>query len=110
MKEVLSFREQQSPYNGKDRESLPVLSDLEYGWDSALVRYKVLKYMQDHTAYISTAPGFYDIFTGDAIPANGTAHADGEWYWTDELIYYVRKYNLTLPEEFVEQALGEAWN
>jgi hypothetical protein len=31
---------------------------------------------------------------------------DGEYSWTTELIYYVDKYNLQLPDDFVAHALN----
>lgn len=30
---------------------------------------------------------------------------DGEFVWTSEVIYYVEKYNLILPDEFINHVL-----
>lgn len=34
---------------------------------------------------------------------------DGEWVWSEDLIYYVRKYNLILPKGFVHTAKASNW-
>ena len=38
-----------------------------------------------------------------------TEMTDGEWYWPAALIYYVEKYNLRLPAEFVAHAAQHGW-
>jgi hypothetical protein len=34
---------------------------------------------------------------------------DGTWFWPAGLIYFVEKYNLRLPQEFVEHAAATGW-
>lgn len=34
---------------------------------------------------------------------------DGEWFWYAGLIYYVEKYNVKLPDEFIERAKRHGW-
>ena len=38
-----------------------------------------------------------------------TSYTDGEWLWPGDLSYYVRKYALKLPEEFVETMQKNEW-
>lgn len=48
----------------------------------------------------------HDVFTG--LPIGLRAYyTDGEWEWTNELIYYFSKYNIQLPAEFIRRVLGE---
>lgn len=35
---------------------------------------------------------------------------DGTWIWPADLAYYVQKYNVSLPVEFVEHARSLQWN
>ena len=46
-----------------------------------------------------------DIFTGDTISYENHVLGDNEYVWSDELIYYVEKYNAKLPNEFVNHIL-----
>ena len=46
-----------------------------------------------------------DIFTGDTISYENRVLGDNEYVWSDELIYYVEKYNAKLPNEFVNHIL-----
>jgi hypothetical protein len=41
--------------------------------------------------------------------AGCTEMTDGEWFWYAALIHYVERYNLRLPEEFVECARRHGW-
>ena len=46
-----------------------------------------------------------DFFTGE-YSGGGLVHfSDGEYAWTSDLPYYVEKYNLKLPDDFIEHVL-----
>jgi hypothetical protein len=34
---------------------------------------------------------------------------DGEWEWSDDFSYYVRRYNLRLPKAFLNKARSSSW-
>ncbi|RAO23685.1 hypothetical protein ONO86_01996 [Micromonospora noduli] len=34
---------------------------------------------------------------------------DGEWSWPSDLSYYVQKYQVGLPEEFLQHAAARGW-
>jgi len=34
---------------------------------------------------------------------------DGTWAWTSDVIFYVRKYHIRLPEEFVRHMQENRW-
>lgn len=38
---------------------------------------------------------------GPTLVGNGSLHTDGTWLWREGLSYYVAKYHLALPREFV---------
>ena len=49
-----------------------------------------------------------DVFTGKPIRMNQVGMNDGEYSWWNTLAYYVEKYNLRLPQSFVEKAIKTA--
>ena len=44
-------------------------------------------------------------------PIIGSPHilTDGTWAWSADVTYYVEKYNLRLPEEFLESMKANGW-
>jgi hypothetical protein len=44
-------------------------------------------------------------------PIIGSPHilTDGTWAWSADVAYYVEKYNLRIPEEFVEAMKSNSW-
>ena len=41
-----------------------------------------------------------DIFNGEVIPGEVLVMSAGDFYWSNELCWYVDKYNLRLPSDF----------
>lgn len=50
-----------------------------------------------------------DVVSGEAIGTRTIIH-DGEYSWTNDLIYYVEKYNLKLPDDFIRYVLSQTNN
>lgn len=46
-----------------------------------------------------------DVFSGALIDVEIAILTDGDYYWSNQLAYYVDKYNLKLPEAFVKHIL-----
>lgn len=44
-----------------------------------------------------------DCISGETISSGFKVRTDGEFEWCDFLAYYVEKYNIRLPEEFIEK-------
>ena len=66
---------------------------------------KIARYL-DRGKTILTAPGVsVDFFSGESIENRLEIMTDGEYSWVSWLSYYVRKYNLKLPEEFIEKVM-----
>lgn len=62
---------------------------------------RVLEYLRKGKI-IAVAPGrIRDVFTDEAVPGEILAYSDGKYYWNSETIYYFKKYNLKLPDEFI---------
>lgn len=47
-----------------------------------------------------------DVITGESIKMECLGMNDGEYTWFNILAYYVKKYNLRLPEEFERKILN----
>lgn len=47
-----------------------------------------------------------DVFTGEGTGIRDNLRTDGEFSWGTDLAYYVKEYNLMLPEDFVRHALA----
>jgi hypothetical protein len=46
----------------------------------------------------------------DGHPEGGTTEmTDGVWFWYAGLIYFIERYNLRVPDEFVEHAARNNW-
>ena len=50
-----------------------------------------------------------DLLSESKIRIPASILTDGEWCWTEDLIYYVEKYNLRLSEEFVRHMKKNEW-
>lgn len=48
-----------------------------------------------------------DVFTGESTGIPGSVRSDGTYRWGGDLAYYVDKYNLRLPDEFVNHVLSK---
>ncbi len=41
--------------------------------------------------------------------ANAHVYTDGQWVWTGDVVYYVKKYHIALPQEFVAAMKINNW-
>lgn len=66
---------------------------------------KVLKYLRN-SKVIAAAPGIMkDVFMEKTISGEMLAYSDGEYYWGSEAIYYFEKYDLKLPDAFIDKII-----
>lgn len=67
---------------------------------------KIASYLDNGVqTYVKISRG-KDVFTGEWIPGAYIGMTDGEYSWNSGLPYYVRKYNLRLPEAFEKKVLS----
>lgn len=95
-----------------------LLEYLEFGSDNGLSikdyfqnqPYKgqkaIAEYLRRGHAKMSAPGCSYDVVSGEMISASLDILTDGEYSWDSSLSYYVEKYNMRLPKEFEEKALG----
>jgi hypothetical protein len=65
---------------------------------------KVLSYMKK-APVIAVSPTLpRDVISGERIPGELLMHEKDGYSWRSDVIYYVDKYNLTLPDDFIALA------
>jgi hypothetical protein len=68
---------------------------------------KIIEYMKK-SQVIAVAPArVYDVINPDNKIPELFIMTDGKYGWRSDVIYYVEKYDMELPEEFIEHALNE---
>ena len=57
------------------------------------------------------SPGIVDdiIKPERGVAGTSSTFTDGEWFWPGDLSYYVRNYNLKLPDEFLKTMENNNW-
>ncbi len=73
---------------------------------------EIIRYLDNGQVY-ATAVGcdVHDPFLSDRIRVCGEISmlTDGTWIWPSSISYFVSKYNLSVPAEFIEHMLRNAW-
>lgn len=84
-------------------DSLPLLKD---NISDVPVENKneIVAYLNDCEIELASSAVARDVFTGKVICADGTRR-DDQYEWGKDLAYYVDRYNLKLPDEFVAHIL-----
>lgn len=67
----------------------------------------VIDYLKSFRHKASCPKAAIDCITGKEISPSFKVYNDGEYCWADFLIYHIEKYNIRLPQEFVNKAIGK---
>lgn len=68
---------------------------------------KVIQYMK-RSAIIAAAPAIVrDVLNPEIKIPELLLMSDGKYQWRSDIIYYVEKYDLELPEEFINHVLEQ---
>ena len=62
----------------------------------------LLAYMNRFEPHLFTTEPVTDIFTGEKVADADNGFSDGEFTWYVSEIYYFRKYDLAVSEEFID--------
>lgn len=65
----------------------------------------ILKHLRNGHVHMVTASRIVDILSGEKTNIELVFMNDGKYSWTSKVPYYVDKYNLQLPDDFVEHVL-----
>lgn len=68
---------------------------------------EILRYLENSGEItIMASKRAIDVVSGETLDFSEGIRADGEFSWNISLGYYVRKYNLKIPEEFEKAIMG----
>lgn len=81
--------------NGSIKDYILNKDDINYNVDL------VIKYLSQGQKEAVCPKPLYDIFTNELISTSFSIYTDGEFVWKSDLIYYIKKYNLELPQKLV---------
>ncbi len=57
----------------------------------------------------ATPGGENDVLDDEPVYLTASPATDGDWFWRRDLAHYVAKYNIALPDEFLEHARAHQW-
>jgi hypothetical protein len=71
---------------------------------------KICEYLDQGVTFI-TSPGTVEdvICPENGVIGTSNALTDGVWLWPEALSYYVKKYALILPDDFIETMKAHNW-
>lgn len=70
----------------------------------------VLQYLSQGTLLLEASGCAFDRFTGGTVPI-GPPHvySDGEWCWSADVVYYIRKYHIGVERQFIDWMKKHQW-
>ncbi len=69
---------------------------------------KVIAYLKAQKRVSGCPRDAIDCVTGEKISSSYSVYTDGEYDWCDFLIYHIEKYNVLLPQDFVDHIMKQA--
>lgn len=66
---------------------------------------RVVQYMKTAPVISVAAAAMRDVLTGDFTGRELLVHSDGEYLWRSDVTYYVERYDMELPTEFIRHIL-----
>ena len=66
---------------------------------------RVLQYMKNAPVISAAAASMKDVLTDQYTGRELLVHADGKFLWRSDVTYYVEKYDMELPAEFVKHII-----
>lgn len=86
-----------------DKERDPSMKDF-VGMLPVETAIRIVNYLQSGTNFFDWMEWPLDIFTEEPMPSSLSFVTDGVWMWRNDLVQYVKKYRVGLPDEFTEFA------
>lgn len=93
-------------YSMKDGDGLPNIQDLISPVEIK-EKEKIVSYLNNAKVDAACAGTLYDPITGEKIRREWLLFTDGEYIWHSYVPYLVEKYNMRLPEQFIEHVLKQ---
>ena len=93
----VGFYKEMKLYNNNGSISESIVESIDYNKE------KVINYLNNHKVVGICARYAIDCITGEKISSGFKILNDGEYEWPDFLAYHIMKYNLKIPEAFIEK-------
>jgi hypothetical protein len=77
----------------------------DFSEESSPLASRIIAYLDSGEVILASPSRSVDVFSGEMIGHTKCIRTDGTFSWSDSLSYYVRKYNLRLPAEFLDKIL-----
>jgi len=90
----------ESPWAGSNGGKFPSVYDQPRGVLSESEASRLAAYL-DECPIFAASPGI--VFSEGDVAGTGSIVTDGEWGWEDTMSYYVRKYRISPPLDFVQK-------
>ena len=68
---------------------------------------KILNYLKSFEPSAVSPSRLRDVVSGDIIDIPLTFTEDDRYAWRSDIVYYFEKYNLTLPENFINDVMNK---
>ncbi len=65
----------------------------------------VVDYLKSFKHFASCPRDAVDCISGETITPSFKIYKDDEYCWPDSLIYHIEKYNIALPQEFINKIM-----
>ena len=100
------FQEFYSDKVGRDYvETLPKLID-QVSDEPIENKDKIISYLNSGEIGLACSAFSHDVLTGEKLKIREQTRHDGVYEWGEDLAYYVERYNVRLPQDFVDHILG----
>ena len=67
---------------------------------------KIIAYLNKGELTLASPSSATDVFSGERINQTNCILTDGEYSWSNSLVYYIKKYNLRIPKKFEYKILN----
>ena len=69
----------------------------------------IVRYLRGNKKQAVCFKYVYDCISGKQISSGFQVRTDGEYIWCDFLAYYVEKYNINLPKDFIKKVYNSCY-
>lgn len=78
----------------------------DFANDPSPFSFQIIEYLENGKVILASPSRSIDVFSGEMINQTECILTDGDFSWSNSLSYYVQKYNLQLPKEFINKIRG----
>ena len=87
-------------------KTLESTASIQEVYQTKVNKSKILLYLRNGKV-IAAAGRAVDILTGEKIQEEWLLFTDGVYQWDTSLIYHFKKYDIPLPQDFINHVLSE---